>query len=55
MRFMGIDAGKSGGIAILDWEGAVIELFKFQDATDADIHEFIRWNYGNNIGHCVVR
>ncbi len=41
-RIMGIDPGKSGGCAILEVSGSVIEVFKFGDLTPQDLAHKMR-------------
>lgn len=46
MNFLGIDPGKSGGLAILDYEGRVIELTRMPKVRGEDrIDEVGVWNW----------
>lgn len=53
MRFIGIDPGVSGGVAVLDEYGNAANWMKFKDATEQDIHEFLNAVIGNP-GNCWV-
>lgn len=41
MAFIGIDPGKSGGIAVLRESSPAIELLSLQHATDAEVAQFL--------------
>lgn len=41
--FLGIDPGKTGGMALLNQHGDPIELFKMEGKTETDAMDFIEW------------
>lgn len=57
--FIGTDPGKNGGLAVLNATGAILDLFKFTDATERDIHTYFadakEWGRGEPVWAVIER
>lgn len=54
MIYLGIDPGKSGGLAIIDVDTVFIGTFKFADSTEADLWRWLTDIHGLALARAVI-